>query len=141
MKKWALMLFFIFSACASDFDPASEEKAIRSVLKRQETDWNDGNIDGFMESYWRSDSLMFIGSDITRGWDNTIERYRKKYPDRKTMGQLDFTFYRFTFVDNRSCLVTGRYHLKRTADEPAGMFTLLLKKIDGKWLIVYDHTS
>lgn len=141
MKNWILIFFLTFFGCTAKFDPVSEEKAIRSVLKQQEIDWNEGDIEGFMDSYWKSDSLMFIGAAITQGWNATIERYRKTYPDKEAMGRLDFTFYDFTFIDNNSCLVTGRYHLKRTADEPTGMFTLLLKKIDNKWVIVYDHTS
>lgn len=141
MKKAVWILLVIFSGCTQKFDPVSEEKAIREVLMAQQNAWNEGNIDAFMESYWKSDSLMFIGSAITQGWNATIERYRKSYPDRETMGQLDFTFYDFKFIDDESCLVTGKYHLKRTADDPTGMFTLLLKKLDGKWVIIYDHTS
>ena len=141
MKKLVWIALITFSACTSKFDRALEEKAIRDVLHGQEIAWNEGNIDAFMESYWKSDSLMFIGSAVTQGWNATIERYRKSYPDREAMGQLDFTFYDFKFIDSKSCLVTGKYHLKRTADEPTGMFTLLLKKFDGKWVIIYDHTS
>lgn len=107
----------------------------------QERAWNEGKIDDFMEGYWRSDSLMFVGSKITQGWDSTMARYHRTYPDRDAMGTLTFTFYDFKFVSNDACLVTGRYHLKRTSDEPTGLFTLLLRKNNGKWLIVYDHTS
>jgi len=131
----------MLGGCSAKFDQATEERSIRKVLHDQEVAWNAGNIEAFMEGYWKSDSLMFIGSAITHGWDSTIAGYRKKYPDTETMGKLDFTFYDFKFVGNDACLVTGKYHLKRTADEPAGMFTLLLRKIDNNWVIVYDHTS
>lgn len=119
----------------------AEERSIRIVLARQEAAWNEGNIEEFMEGYWKSDSLKFIGTGITKGWKATLERYRKTYPDRATMGTLKFTFYEFQFISSDACLVTGRYRLKRTADEPTGMFTLLIRKIDGNWRIVYDHTS
>jgi uncharacterized protein (TIGR02246 family) len=138
-KLWILLL--LFSGCSAKYDRTSEEKAIRDVLKAQEIAWNEGNIDAFMEGYWKSDSLMFVGSAVTQGWDATIAKYRKSYPDREAMGQLDFKFFEFRFIDDQSCLVTGKYHLKRIADEPTGMFTLLLKKIDGKWVVAYDHTS
>ncbi len=141
MKKLFWILLFIPFGCSPKFNPAVEEKAIRELLKTQELAWNEGNIDGFMEGYWKSDSLMFVGSVITQGWNATLERYKRSYPDREAMGQLDFTFYDFKFIDNEACLVTGRYHLKRTSDDPTGMFTLLIKKIGGKWLVVYDHTS
>jgi len=141
MNRSIFLCAVIFSGCTASHDLKSEEKAIRDLLGRQETAWNEGNIDTFMEGYWKSDSLMFIGKEITRGWTATIEGYRTRYPDRNAMGKLTFTFYDFEFVGADACLVTGRYQLKRTADEPTGMFTLLLRKMDGKWTIVYDHTS
>jgi hypothetical protein len=153
MKKYcskvlAVLLPILMLACASGTgsetqpaDPEAEKQAIRELLRVQKIAWNDGDIEGFMQGYWNSDSLRFIGKDITTGWKSTLARYQKSYPDRAAMGKLQFTYYRFHFVDARSCLVTGRYRLMREADEPTGMFTLLIQKIDGKWLIVYDHTS
>ena len=138
MKKTGLIIFLLLAGCSSK---TSHEKEIREVLMRQQDAWNQGNVEEFMEGYWKSDSLMFIGSKITYGWDSTLARYHKTYPDRDAMGQLRFTFYNFTLVDYNACLVTGRYQLKRNSDEPTGLFTLLLKKINGEWRIVYDHTS
>jgi len=130
------------SSCSQPSQPASADEAlIRQVLAAQEKAWNEGNIDGFMEGYWKSDSLQFVGTKITRGWTATLERYKTSYPDRAAMGTLRFEFFRFAFVAADTCLVTGRYTLKRDADEPTGLFTLVLKKIEGKWVIVYDHTS
>jgi uncharacterized protein (TIGR02246 family) len=138
MKQSIFLLAIIFSGC---FDPKSEEATIRGLLHDQEAAWNEGNIDAFMEGYWKSDSLKFIGKEITKGWNATLRRYKTTYPDRETMGQLKFTFYEFRFIGSDACVVTGRYQLKKATDEPTGMFTLLLRKIDGKWMIVYDHTS
>ena len=141
MKKLPCIFLIALCGCSAKFDRISEENAIRELLLRQEVAWNDGKIDEFMEGYWKSDSLMFVGSRITHGWDSTMTRYRRTYPDLDAMGKLKFTLYNFKFVSGDACLVTGRYRLKRTADEPTGMFTLLLKKIGGGWVIVYDHTS
>ena len=30
-------------------------------MMKQQQSWNEGNIEKFMSSYWKSDSLMFIG--------------------------------------------------------------------------------
>lgn len=128
--------------------PRSEEKpsatdiaAIRSVLGKQVNAWNEGNIDAFMEGYWKSDSLLFIGSKITYGWDSTLVRYKKSYPDKATMGQLRFDIMRVDFVSNDNYLVTGRYTLLRASDQPTGIFTIWLKRVNGEWVVVYDHTS
>ncbi|MEJ0030284.1 MAG: DUF4440 domain-containing protein [Bacteroidota bacterium] len=138
MKKAVLIFSLIFWGCSSK---TSEENAIRQLLMRQQAAWNQGNVEEFMEGYWKSDSLMFIGSKITYGWDSTLARYHRTYPNTDAMGKLDFTFYDFKFIGDDACLVTGKYHLKRALDDPSGMFTLLLRRKEGKWLIVYDHTS
>ena len=142
------MISFCLVACSpatqqktEEFDEVAEQRAIRSILDAQQVAWNNGNIEEFMQGYWKSDSLRFIGNGITAGWQATLDRYHRSYPDRAAMGELKFEFYRFFFIDPQSCLVTGRYRLKRDADEPTGMFTLLIKKIESRWLIVYDHTS
>lgn len=134
----------LLSACSaqeSSFDRTSEQAAIQAMLQQQEDDWNAGSIEGFMAGYWKSDSLIFISSEVTYGWEQATARYKRNYPDTATMGKLTFTFYHFNFTSPDACLVTGRYQLQRAADAPSGMFTLLVKKIDGKWLVVYDHTS
>jgi uncharacterized protein (TIGR02246 family) len=141
MNRYVFALALISASCSQKSDTRADETLIRDLLQQQETAWNEGNLEEFMEGYWKSDSLMFLGTNITRGWTGTLERYHKTYPDREAMGTLKFTFYEFRFISDDACMVTGRYHLKRTADEPSGMFTLLLRKINGNWAIVYDHTS
>jgi uncharacterized protein (TIGR02246 family) len=121
---------------------ADDIAAIRSVLAKQVNAWNEGNIDAFMEGYWKSDSLLFIGSKITYGWDSTLVRYKKSYPDKATMGQLRFDIMRVDFVSTDNYLVTGRYTLLRANDQPTGIFTLWVKRDNnGAWVVVYDHTS
>jgi hypothetical protein len=120
---------------------ALDEAAIREVLSSQVNSWNEGNIDGFMEGYWKSDSLLFIGSKITYGWDSTLVRYKRSYPDKATMGQLRFDIMRVDFISTDNYLVTGRYTLFRENDSPTGIFTLLVKKINDEWVVIYDHTS
>jgi hypothetical protein len=134
------IVLVLVSSCAREAQSTGEAD-IRIVLGNQEKAWNEGNIDEFMRGYWQSDSLHFVGTKITRGWQATLDRYKASYPDRAAMGALRFEFYRFAFLDPSSCLVTGRYTLTREGDQPTGLFTLLLKKLDGKWVIVYDHTS
>ena len=123
------------------FSAAAEEAAIRQVLAAQEVAWNQGDLVGFMEHYWKSDSLTFIGAEVTYGWNATLARYQRGYPDRAAMGQLSFALQSFRFLNSDACLVTGRYTLQRAQDQPTGMFTLLLQKKNNRWVIVYDHTS
>ena len=115
---------------------------IRSVLLQTVTAWNDGDVRAYMNGYWQSDSLVFVsGSSVTRGWQATLERYLRRYPTRETMGQLEFSDIEITPVTEGSAWVLGRWRLKRDADSPNGMFTLVVKRISGTWRIILDHTT
>ncbi len=115
---------------------------IVDVIAQQQRDWNSGDIDGFMRGYWRSDSLRFAsGGDITTGWQATLDRYKARYPDKSTMGILEFDVQNITGMGFSNALIKGRWELTRDKDKPWGLFTLHMRKIDGEWVIVSDHTS
>lgn len=125
---------------AQDID--SSQAAVRLVLSNQQDAWNRGDVDGFMEGYWRSDSLRFAsGGSVEYGWKQTLERYHKRYPDKDAMGKLTFTLYSVDLLSNDYAFVFGRYTLERKADRPTGLFTLLFRRFVNGWRIVFDHTS
>jgi len=120
------------------------EVAIPRVLTRQAAAWNAGDIETFMTPYWHSPKLAFVsGGTITRGWEPTLARYRSRYPSRAAMGTLAFSEIEVHELARRSALVLGRWRLDRKPPEQpvGGRFTLLFRRIDGDWVIVYDHTS
>ena len=126
--------------------PAEERKADREaigvVLREQQAAWNRGDVEAFVQGYWRSPELTFSGSSgVARGWDGVLSRYKKSYPDKAAMGQLDFSELEFRFLGPDAALVLGRYHLKRDKDEPAGVFTLVWQRFPEGWKIIHDHTS
>jgi ketosteroid isomerase-like protein len=134
------LLFFLLLNSFAFSQLAPVEKVVQ-LMRTQETAWNRGDIDGFMEHYWKSDSLKFIGkSGITYGWQKTLDNYKKNYPDTKTMGTLQFQLMSMEELSPTSVYIIGAWHLER-ADPVGGYFTLLWKKISGKWVIVVDHTS
>ena len=111
------------------------------ILSRQAAFWNQGDLEAFMRPYWRSPDLTFSsGGRVTRGWQPTLENYRKRYPNPAAMGHLTFDKLEITPLGLRAALVLGRWHLER--DEPTGgAFTLVFRKLSGRWVIVHDHTS
>jgi uncharacterized protein (TIGR02246 family) len=116
--------------------------AVEAMLRTQEQAWNDGNLDGFMEHYWKSDALTFSsGGDTTRGWTATRDRYRTRYPTRETMGRLTLTDFEITPLGDSAALVLGRWQVARDSEPLAGNFSLVTRKIDGRWVVVHDHTS
>lgn len=139
MIRLLLLLAFITAA-----GPAfsQDAKAVTDLLEGQRQAWNRGDIEGYMEGYWRSDSLLFVGSKgPTYGWDATLANYRKSYPDRKAMGTLTFDIREVRFMDDRHAFVLGAWRLKREKDEPHGYFTLIVRKTGGEWKVIADHSS
>lgn len=115
---------------------------ITAVLDKQSAAWNEGDIETYMQGYWNNDSLLFIGSKgPVYGYQPTLERYKKSYPDKKAMGVLGFSALSFKKLSDEYFYVTGRWSLQRDKDNPNGYFTLLFRKIEGNWLIVADHSS
>ena len=133
--------FFLFTTTLT-FAQSKHELAIRKILENQTAAWNRGDIDGFMNGYWENDSLMFIGkSGVTYGWSNTLKNYKKNYPDTAAMGKLVFTLIEVKELSKEYYHVTGHWFLKRSIGDIGGHFTLLFREINGRWVIISDHSS
>lgn len=118
-----------------------EINQIKKVLHDQALAWSEGNLEKFMEGYWKSDSLMFLGSKgITYGWENTLSNYKKGYPDKSHTGILNFEILHLQKVGKEAYFMMGKFMLTRDVGDTSGYFSLLWKKIDGQWKIVVDHT-
>ena len=131
---------------AEPFDAEEARTSIRQVLEEQVAAWNRGDVEGFMEGYWRSDSLRFAsGGDVRRGWQTTLEAYRRNYPDRAAMGTLAFEDLDVRMLSPSWAVVFGGWRLRREGGLPelSGLFTLLFERpsADAAWRIVHDHTS
>ncbi len=120
----------------------ADRQAISAALNAQQTAWNRGDVDAFLVGYWHSPELTFSrSSGVARGWDGVLTRYKKNYPDRAAMGQLDFSDLEFRFLGPDAALVLGRWHLKRETDDLGGVFTLVWQRLPEGWKIIHDHTS
>jgi uncharacterized protein (TIGR02246 family) len=134
----------IFRAATIPIDAAPNALAdeIRAVLTAQDEAWNKGDIDAFMNGYWRSGNTVFVSGDqVTRGWQTVRDRYKTKYSDRQKMGTLTFSDLEITPLSTDAAVVLGRWQIQRAADQPHGRFTLILRKFEDGWRIVHDHTS
>ena len=118
--------------------------AVRGVLDAQVEAWNRGDLEAFMAGYWRSPDLVFCsGATVTKGWDETLARYRKRYQSEgREMGRLGFDAVEVVPLADDAAFARGSYRLRmKDGSEPHGLFTLLLRRLDGGWCIVHDHTS
>lgn len=117
----------------------SDEAAIRSVMDAQSTAWNAGDIAGFMEGYM--DSACFISSrGRTCGRAAVTASYRQHYPDKASMGLLDFSDLEILPAGPSNAWCTGRWRLLRSADTLSGGFSLFWQRTPQGWRILRDHT-
>ncbi len=116
--------------------------AIEGVIREQEAAWNRGDVEAFVEHYWKSDDLTFSsGGKTTRGWAETLQGYRERYPTPEKMGRVAFSRLEITPLGNAAALVLGEWRLERESEPVGGNFTLVFRKFNGRWVIVHDHTS
>lgn len=147
----SLILMFTIPACAVNVNindtqllgsEITDEDRVRTILSAQQIAWNAGDIDGFMQGYWRSPDLRFAsGGSVTNGWQSTRDRYHARYSDRALMGELSFSDLEFDTLSSDAAIVHGAWALRRDGDRPSGLFTLIFKRIDGEWKIVSDTTT
>lgn len=143
MKHLLTLLLFTQLTLPVFSQTAQDRRAILQILKRQTDDWNAGRVDKFMNGYWPSDSLTFIGkAGVTYGYEATLANYKKRYPDRESMGTLKFDILQLDFPAPNTVYVIGRFHLTRPkVGDAEGHFTLLWRKIKKRWVIISDHSS
>ncbi|MDD2792433.1 MAG: nuclear transport factor 2 family protein [Sediminibacterium sp.] len=143
MKAFTLFAaLLLMSNAMAQKNTENPEAIIRQTLAKQTAAWNSGNLEAFMEGYWKNDSLLFVGKNgPTYGYQTTLQNYRKSYPDHATMGKLEFTLLQVRPLSEDTWFVLGKWALTRSAGNVSGHYTLLFKKINGAWVIVADHSS
>ncbi|WP_422107117.1 YybH family protein [Winogradskyella sp.] len=148
---FGLLLFVLLTSCISVRTDITDnsgteitgnnaaEAGIRLVMQKQEAAWNNHDLEGFMEGYWKSNDLKFYGPNgLTLGWDNTLARYERNYPTKAESGTLSFVINDISRIEGDNYWVMGEYHLKREIGDANGVFIIIFKKINGAWKIVAD---
>jgi uncharacterized protein (TIGR02246 family) len=141
----SLALFCAAAFTQTSVADANKDSAdIKQVLADQQAAWNRGDIDAFMNGYKDSEDTTFIGKTIAHGYKTILERYKKNYSTRETMGTLDFSDLTVTALCKDFAAVTGKYHLTRTpaaGGEASGIFSLIFQRQPDGWKIILDHSS
>ncbi|MGD9589228.1 MAG: DUF4440 domain-containing protein [Pyrinomonadaceae bacterium] len=142
-----LAIIILLAAASVSFAQSNSQKAqieveVLAVLTRQSHDWNRGDVEGFMSGYWNSPDLVFASGDkVTKGWQATLDNYKKTYNSKAAMGTLSFTDLEINVLSREICVAVGSWSLKRESDNPKGKFTLIFRKFKEGWRIIHDHTS
>jgi uncharacterized protein (TIGR02246 family) len=145
MAAGLVALLVFITACARSQsrveDPAAE---VRAVWTAQVEAWNRGDLDAFMTGYWNSPDLVFFSNKTeTRGWQQTLDRYRATYKaEGRQMGTLDFPQLEFKVLGPEAVLARGQWRLKMPdGKESTGMTSVTFQKRSEGWRIVHDHSS
>lgn len=142
MKNIIIILSIILLvSCATKNDYEADKKEIKDILNQQQKHWSNNNLEGFMQGYWKSDSLHFYsGAQLKSGWQTTLDSYRKGYPDKSYSGTLKFEIAKIAPINNDAYYVMGEYHLTREVGNANGTFMIIFKRIDGEWKIIADSS-
>jgi len=149
MKYLIIITLIIASSCQSSTEKTltktqiqEDTKAIKEVLFKQARDWSTASIDAFMDGYEKSENLLFVGENgMVKGWQQTLDGYKKRYPTKDHTGNLTFEVIDVQPINSGAYILVGKFFLKRNMNNTSGIFTLVFKNIDGKWKIISDHTS
>ncbi len=144
--SFVFLITTVFQALSQEKEVSSSFQTskleITTMMLQQAKDWSNGDLEAFMEGYIKSDSLKFIGSrGITYGWQATLDNYKKGYPTKDHTGTLTFDLLEFDQLSETIFFVIGKFYLKRKVGDASGHFSIILKKIDGQWKIIADHSS
>ncbi len=144
--QMVLTAFLLATFCLTSFGESKiskkEKLKIESLLAKQVEAWNEGNLEKFMETYWKSERLSFVGSrGPTFGWQQTLDNYKTGYPDKASMGNLKFTILDISKIDKKTIYVIGKFELTREIDNLSGYYTLVIQRFGKEWLIISDHSS
>jgi len=142
MKNLFIFPVLLFTISLQLRAQPQDELEISLILKEQTISWNKGDLNKFMKGYWNNDSLIFVGSSGVRyGYENALGYYKNTYSDAEKMGKLSLEILKIEKLSNQYYFVLGKWFLKRVVNDKGGHYTLLFKKIRGRWLIIADHSS
>ena len=141
MRKTTLLLIFIFCSVILWAGSPADTAKIRATMDKQKNAWNQGNIEGFMAAYWKSDQFTFHGgAKQLKGWDQLLAMYKKNYAGEK-MGTLDFTDIEIKIISADYAYVLGRWSVTVKDSKKEGLFTLIFRRFGKDWKIIHDHSS
>jgi uncharacterized protein (TIGR02246 family) len=136
--KTALLLIGLCAICAA------QDRDILAVILKSADDWNRGDLNAFMQSYENSPDTTFVGTEVARGTDAVLARYKRSYSTVEQMGRTTFSELKARPLTPELAIVTGRFTLERAAEfggRRTGIFTLVMRKGAAGWRIIHDHTS
>lgn len=110
-------------------------------MNQSATDWNNGNLDGFMSLYDSSATFMFSTGPV--GLDKMRANYERGFfKDGKPLQQLRFEDLVVRRLGKDHALLTGKFVLYgNNLPDRKGIYTLIFVRRNSGWKILHDHSS
>ena len=139
------VLVFATTACHAPAIPlGNPPQEIAAMLQRSASDWNRGDLAGFMSDYARDSLTSYMaGGHVMYGWQAMYDHYQANYfAPGKSRDSLSFDELRVRALTPDFAYATARFKLSKGDSVVAsGPFTLVLQRQGDRWRILHDHTS
>jgi len=155
MDKFIRFLFIVFLLFSYSYSEAhtgkyipcnkvytdTSEHPLVKLMRQSAIDWNNGNLEAFMNLYADSATMMTTQGLINK--DSMIVDYRRSYfKDGKPEQQLSFDQLQIQALGEKYVLLTGRFILNgNNLPVQSGRFSLVCVLTKNGWKILHDHTS
>ena len=147
----ALLAVACARTAASYHASAAERAAVRdqigAMLVRSAANWNRGDLDAFVEDYLPGDTTTFVGGrGILRGTAPIRSAYAPRFAPGGVRDSLSFVLLDVDPLAPDVVNVIARYVLARHVSgrdsvTATGPTSLVMRRVDGRWRIVHDHSS
>jgi hypothetical protein len=121
-----------------------DARQVHEVLLKMLDRWNDHDIEGHLDVYWKSPELLvIIDSEQFNGWQQLHDSYVNGYPDRNAMGFVQPTRIQVKLLkpDLALALTWWSASFPTSKLKVVGNSTMDLQKFDDGWKIVASHSS
>ncbi len=117
------------------------------MLERAAGNSNRGDLDAFVSDYLPSDSTTYVGGrGLVRGPAAIRNSYARLFTGEVVRDSLSFTILDVDPVAPDVANLIARYILARRVGgrdsvTASGPTSLLVRRVEGRWRIVHDHSS
>ena len=145
----ALALVACRSAGHSTSTPSPQSDSARftrqmvAQLDRAASDWNRGDLEGFLSDYAPESTTTFVdGLRARHGFAFIRGNYARWFAPGARRDSLHFEEVEARRLSPTLALVTARFILQRGGTiSSSGPFTLVLERRSEGWRILHDHSS
>lgn len=119
------------------------ETRVRAMLDSSAAGWNGGELGTFMSVYLPTAQTTYVGGTGVRvGHESIRQRYAPLFTEGADRDSLRFEDLRVRAITDDVSVGVATWVLHDTTGVTgSGPFTLVLRRTDGGWRIVHDHSS